>query len=40
MGVFVAYASGLGHALLDHELYLPDEWPNDRERCRHRPGVR
>jgi SRSO17 transposase len=34
IGVFVAYASGLGHALLDRELYLPEEWTNDRERCR------
>ena len=34
IGVFVAYASGLGHVLLDRELYLPEEWTNDRERCR------
>jgi SRSO17 transposase len=34
IGVFVAYASRLGHALLDRELYLPVEWTNDRERCR------
>jgi SRSO17 transposase len=34
IGVFVAYASRLGHALLDRELYLPEEWTNDRERCR------
>ena len=34
IGVFVAYARGLGHALLDRELYLPEEWTNDRERCR------
>jgi SRSO17 transposase len=34
MGVFVAYASRLGHALLDRERYLPEEWTNDRERCR------
>ena len=30
----MAYASGLGHVLLDRELYLPEEWTNDRERCR------
>jgi SRSO17 transposase len=34
IGVFVAYASRLGHALLDRELYLPEEWTTDRERCR------
>jgi SRSO17 transposase len=34
MGVFVAYASRLGYALLDRELYLPAEWTNARERCR------
>ena len=34
IGVFVAYASRLGHALLDRELYLPEEWTSDRERCR------
>ena len=30
----LGYASRLGHALLDRELYLPEEWTNDRERCR------
>ena len=34
IGVFLGYASQLGHALLDRELYLPQEWTNDRERCR------
>jgi SRSO17 transposase len=34
IGVFVAYASHLGHALLDRELYLPKEWTDDRARCR------
>jgi SRSO17 transposase len=34
MGVFVAYASQRGHALLERELYRPAEWTNDRERCR------
>jgi SRSO17 transposase len=34
IGVFLGYASGLGHALLDRELYLPEEWTHDRERCR------
>jgi SRSO17 transposase len=34
IGVFLSYASPLGHALLDRELYLPQEWTGDRERCR------
>jgi SRSO17 transposase len=33
IGVFLAYASGLGHTLLDRELYLPKEWTDDRARC-------
>jgi SRSO17 transposase len=34
IGVFLAYASPHGHTLLDRELYLPQEWIDDRERCR------
>jgi SRSO17 transposase len=34
IGVFLAYTSRLGHALLDRELYLPKEWTDDRTRCR------
>ena len=34
IGVFLGYASPLGHALLDRELYLPKEWTDDPERCR------
>src|ERR671915_867161 len=34
IGVFLAYASRHGHTLLDRELYLPEEWANDRVRCR------
>jgi SRSO17 transposase len=34
IGVFLGYASPLGHALLDRELYLPKEWTDDRERGR------
>ena len=34
IGVFLGYASPLGHALLDRELYLPKEWTDDRARCR------
>jgi SRSO17 transposase len=31
--VFVAYASRHGHALIDQELYLPQSWAEDPERC-------
>jgi len=34
IGVFVAYASPRGHALIDRELYLPESWTEDRPRCR------
>lgn len=34
IGVFLAYASARGRALIDRELYLPKEWIADRERCR------
>jgi len=34
IGVFLSYASSLGHALLDRELYLPKVWTDDAERCR------
>ncbi len=34
IGVFLAYASRHGHALVDRELYLPESWADDRERCR------
>jgi SRSO17 transposase len=33
IGVFLAYASARGHALLDRELYLPKEWTQDCARC-------
>jgi SRSO17 transposase len=32
VGVFLAYASRKGHALVDTRLYLPKEWANDRPR--------
>ena len=35
VGVFLGYASPLGHALLDRERSLPEEWTDDRERCQH-----
>jgi SRSO17 transposase len=33
LGVFLAYASPLGRALIDAELYLPKSWLADRPRC-------
>jgi SRSO17 transposase len=35
IGVFLGYASPLGHALVDRELYLPQDWTADRARCQH-----
>lgn len=32
VGVFAAYASRLGHALIDRRLYLPKVWAEDRAR--------
>jgi SRSO17 transposase len=34
VGTFLAYASVHGHALIDRELYLPQSWAEDRDRCR------
>ena len=33
VGVFVAYVSTRGTALVDRELYLPKGWTEHRERC-------
>jgi SRSO17 transposase len=33
VGVFLAYGSNRGRALIDRELYLPKNWTDDRERC-------
>jgi SRSO17 transposase len=33
IGVFLAYASVRGRALVDRELYLPTGWTEDRVRC-------
>jgi SRSO17 transposase len=38
IGVFLGYASPKGHAGLDRVLYLPQEWTDDRVRCR-RAGI-
>jgi SRSO17 transposase len=32
LGVFLAYASGTGRALIDRELYLPQRWCTDTDR--------
>jgi SRSO17 transposase len=34
LGVFCAYATSRGRALIDRELYLPKSWTGDRDRCR------
>jgi SRSO17 transposase len=34
IGVFLAYATDRGHALIDRALYLPETWTSDRQRCR------
>ncbi|MFF4667898.1 IS701 family transposase, partial [Streptomyces sp. NPDC001282] len=34
IGVFLAYGSDRGRALIDRELYLPKGWISDRGRCR------
>lgn len=34
VGVFLSYASDKGAALVDRALYVPQEWAEDRERCR------
>ncbi len=33
IGTFLAYASAKGRALIDRELYLPQSWTTDRDRC-------
>ena len=32
-GMFLAYVSPLGRALVDKRLYLPENWTSDEERC-------
>jgi SRSO17 transposase len=34
VGVFLSYVTEKGHALIDRDLYVPEDWINDRERCR------
>ncbi|RZU74913.1 SRSO17 transposase [Micromonospora kangleipakensis] len=33
VGVFLGYASGHGHTLIDRRVYLPVSWTDDRDRC-------
>src|SRR6266568_2027259 len=33
IGVFLAYAAQRGQVLMDREIYLPQVWTDDRERC-------
>ena len=34
VATYLAYASRNGRALIDRELYLPESWTDDRDRCR------
>lgn len=34
VGLYLGYASSQGHALVDGELYLPQEWTGDKKRLR------
>jgi SRSO17 transposase len=34
VGVFLSYVTPRGHALIDRDLSLPEDWLTDRERCR------
>jgi SRSO17 transposase len=33
VAVYLAYATGAGHGLIDRELYLPQDWIDDPARC-------
>ena len=32
-GMFLAYVSPFGRALVDKRLYLPESWTSDKDRC-------
>jgi SRSO17 transposase len=34
VAVYLTYSGSEGHAAIDRELYLPQSWTDDRERCR------
>ncbi|MFE4925101.1 transposase [Streptomyces sp. NPDC056661] len=40
IGVFAAYASAKGRALVDQELYRPKPWASDADRCRRRISLK
>ena len=33
VGVFLSYATERGHAIIDRDLYVPEDWFEDRKRC-------
>lgn len=33
VGVFLSYVTPRGHALIDRDLYVPQDWLTDRQRC-------
>ena len=41
VGVFLSYVTALGHALIDREMYLPEDWCSDlpRRRAAHIPDA-
>ena len=34
VAVWLVYATGAGHAMIDRELYVPRSWTEDADRCR------
>jgi SRSO17 transposase len=34
VGVFLSFVTGAGHAFIDRELYVPEDWFEDPGRCR------
>lgn len=34
VGVFASWKTSLGHALTDRELYIPEKWFEDKDRCK------
>jgi len=34
VGVFASYKTDIGHGLIDRELYIPQEWIDDKDRCK------
>ena len=40
VAVYLTYAGARGHAMIDRELYLPQSWTDDPERCARGRGAR